>query len=315
MPSFTSCLESQSLTVSVVIVSYNSGHVLAECLSCLPKMVEIIVVDNNSADDSVDIARDHGATAISLPENVGFGPACNLGARTASGAFVFFVNPDVKLDSGAIEELSSAAMRYPNAGVLAPRIVHADGSTFCKDFSILCSPPANVSRPRRTPSGDCSVEMLLGAALFCRRDLFLELGGFDERIFLYFEDDDLCRRIRNAGWSLVHAHDAVARHGQGNSTRPKAGLTRFASFHWAVSKSYVARKHGAPFNPAVERRKAIMRGCLAALRFNPARRERYFGLAAGYTAVLNGALSGEKHHAVSSSPVKTPDASGAHHEY
>jgi GT2 family glycosyltransferase len=142
--------------------------------------------------------------------------------------------------------------------------------------------------------------MLLGAALFCRRALFLELGGFDERIFLYFEDDDLCRRIRNAGWSLVHAHDAVARHGQGNSTRPKAGLTHFSSFHWAVSKSYVTRKHGVPFNPAVEWSKAIMRGCLAALRFNSARRERYFGLAAGYLSVLRAKRFSAPHHPASS---------------
>jgi N-acetylglucosaminyl-diphospho-decaprenol L-rhamnosyltransferase len=272
--------------VSLVIVSHESGHVLGDCLSCAPADCEIIVADNGSADDSVNIARRCGARVLRVGENAGYARASNLGAAAASGEFVLFLNPDVRLERGAITALVAAARRYPGAAAFAPQLVNPDGTVFYRDYSLLCSAPRNKSTPKRPPVGDCSVEMLIGAALMCRRQAFIAIGGFDERIFLYYEDDDICRRLRQAGWSLVHVHDAVVRHEGGKSTRPGCAGTYFRSFHWAVSKTYVSRKHGVPLNPALEWRKAIVRGWMAALRGNLERRERYFGLASGYKAVM-----------------------------
>ncbi len=276
----------QNPAISIVIVSYNSGHILGECLARLPDTAEVIVVDNASSDDSVRVAEGFSVRLISLPENVGYGCACNLGAEAASGEFILFMNPDVRFEEGSIGRLADAAGHYPGAAAFAPRLVKPDGSIVFQDSSILCPPPHNKSKPRHVPAGDCCVEAMSGAAIFCRREAFLGLGGFDERIFLYYEDDDLCRRLRKAGWSLVYVHGALGRHEHGKSTRSKKGGTYFRSLHWAMSKSYVTRKHEVAFNPAKEWFKSILRGSLAALRFNSERRERHFGLASGYWSVM-----------------------------
>jgi N-acetylglucosaminyl-diphospho-decaprenol L-rhamnosyltransferase len=274
--------------ISIVIVSHNSGHILGECLERLPEAAEIIVVDNASGDDSVRVAEGYPVRLIGLPENVGYGRACNRGAEAASGEFILFINPDVRLEPGSIARLAEAVERYPGAAAFAPRLLKPDGSIVFQDSSILCSPPHNKSKPKHQPAGDCCVEAMSGAAMFCRREAFIGLGGFDERIFLYYEDDDLCRRLRKAGWSLVYVYGALGRHEHGKSTRSRKGAIYFRSFHWAVSKAYVTRKHNIAFHPAVELFKSIIRGSLAALRCNSQRRERHFGLAAGYWAVMTG---------------------------
>ncbi len=279
-------------SISIVIVSYNSGHILGECLGGLPDTAEVIVVDNASSDDSVSVAQRYPVRLISLPENVGYGPACNVGAEAASGDFILLMNPDVRFEPDTIAKLAEAAGRYPGAAAFAPRLLKPDGSVVFQDSSILCPPPHNKSKPKHVPAGDCCVEAMSGAAMLCRREAFLGLGGFDERIFLYYEDDDLCRRMRQAGWSLVYVHGALGRHEHGKSTRSKKGGTYFRSFHWAISKCYVTRKHGVAFHPPIEWFKSVMRGSLAALRFNPERRERHFGLAAGYWTVITRADRG-----------------------
>jgi N-acetylglucosaminyl-diphospho-decaprenol L-rhamnosyltransferase len=273
-------------SISIVIVSYNSGHILGECLDRLPDSAEVIVVDNASSDDSVRVAGNYPVLLLTLPQNAGYGPACNVGAREASGDFVLFLNPDVCLDAGSITKLAEAAEQYPCAAAFAPRLLKPDGSIVFQDSSILCQPPHNKSKPKHFPVGDCCVESMSGAAMFWRKEVFLRLGGFDERIFLYFEDDDICRRLRKAGWSIVYVHGAVGRHEHGKSTRIKKGGMYSRSFHWAVSKSYITRKHGVSFHTPMEWFKSILRGSLATLRFNSQRRERYFGLAAGYWTVM-----------------------------
>ena len=279
--------ENQSL--SIVIVSYNSGHILGECLARLPDSAEVIVVDNASSDDSARVAGNYPVRVLSLQQNLGYGRGCNMGAQAASGDFILFMNPDVRFEPGAFAKLAEAAERYPDAAAFAPRLMKPDGSIVFQDLSILCPPPHNKSKPKHRPAGDCCVESMSGAAMFWRKEAFLGLGGFDERIFLYFEDDEICRRLRKAGWSLVYVHGALGRHEHGKSTRSQKGGIYFRSFHWAVSKAYVTRKHGVTFRPPMEWLKSVIRGGLAALRFNSERRERYFGLAAGYWSVMTSA--------------------------
>ncbi len=277
--------------LSIVIVSHDSGHILGGCLSQLPSAAEIIVVDNASSDNSRSVARSCDAQLISLGENVGYGRACNIGVRAASRELVLIMNPDVRLEPDAIAKLTEAADLYPEAAAFTPRLIEPNGEVVFHDASVLGGAPRKKRKDKSAPTGDCSVEIISGAAMLCRRDVFLNVGGFDERIFLYYEDDDLCFRLRKAGWSLVYVNAATGRHDHGKSTRNGRAATFFRSFHWAVSKAYVTRKHGVPFHPRIEWFKATLRGCFAALRRNSTRRERYFGLAAGYRwAIIRSAL-------------------------
>ena len=128
--------------ISIVIVSYNSGHILGECLSRLPDSAEIIVVDNASSDNSARVAGNYPVRLLTLPQNVGYGCACNRGAEAASGDFILFMNPDVRLESGSIDRLAEAAEHYPGAAAFAPRLLKPDGNIVFQDFLNSLSAPS-----------------------------------------------------------------------------------------------------------------------------------------------------------------------------
>lgn len=275
--------------ITAIVVAYDSAAALPACLAALAREgVPAIVVDNASADDSAEVARAHGARVIRNALNEGYGRANNIGARAAESGFVLVLNPDVVLDPGAVQALVDAAGRYPEAGLLAPRIVEPDGRFFFQPRSLLSPYLTNPGGRLALPEGDCCAPFLSGACFLVRRELLLALGGFDPQIFLFYEDDDLCRRVADAGHALVHVHDAVARHARGASSAPKPGRVFKARWHQAWSRAYVSRKYGLP-NPApgmflVNAGKTL----LAALTFRRSLVERYAGSAAGALAFLLG---------------------------
>jgi GT2 family glycosyltransferase len=234
------------------------------------------------------VAEAHGARVIRSPRNEGYGRGNNLGIRAADAEYVLVVNPDVVLEPGAAAALLAAAERYPEAGMLAPRIVEPDGRFFYQPRSLLAPYLTNPKGARRPPEGDACVPFLSGACFMMRRSLFLELGGFDPEIFLFYEDDDLCRRVADAGCALVHVHGATARHGRGASSAKRPGHTFRVRWHLAWSRAYAARKWDlpseAPWTLLVNAPKALL--SLLALRRGLA--ERYGGSAAGALAFLRG---------------------------
>jgi N-acetylglucosaminyl-diphospho-decaprenol L-rhamnosyltransferase len=225
---------------------------------------------------------------LRIAQNEGYGRAANLGAGACETAFILIMNPDIVLDAGAVPALLQAAERYPDAGMLAPRVVEPDGRFFFQPRSLLSPYLSNPGGKLTLPEGDCCAPFLSGACVLVRRDLFLRLGGFDPNIFLFYEDDDLCRRIADAGHALVHVHDAVARHARGASSAAKPGRMFRARWHQAWSRAYVSRKYGLP-NPAA--RMLVLNAVKTVLALFSFRRsvvERYAGSAAGALASLVG---------------------------
>jgi GT2 family glycosyltransferase len=250
--------------------------------------VPTLVVDNASADDSAGLAERLGARVIRNRRNEGFGRANNLGARMVESPFLLICNPDVRVEAGSVAELLAASRRYPDAGFFAPRIVEPSGRIFFQPRSLLAPYLKNPSGPLVLPEGDACVPFASGACFLVRRDLFLRLGGFDERIFLFYEDDDLCRRIADAGAALIYVPCAVVRHGRGRSSSPKRGRIYRSRWHQAWSRAYVSRKYGLP-SPAL--RMAVENALKAAGAALVLRRdlvERYGGSAAGAFAFLRG---------------------------
>jgi GT2 family glycosyltransferase len=249
-PAESSSPPGPSPVLTAVIVAYDSAHALPECLAALEREgVPAIVVDNASADGSAAIAREAGARVVGMRANEGFGRAMNAGVRAAASELCLLVNPDLVLEQGAAAALVEAASLYPDAGLLAPRLVEPGGRFFFQRRSLLAPYLKNEKNRPCVPEGDCCAPFLSGAALLVRREQFLAMGGFDDRIFLFYEDDDLCRRVADAGLGLVHVHAAVARHGRGRSTAAKPGRILRARWHLAWSRCYVARKYGLR-NPA-----------------------------------------------------------------
>lgn len=231
--------------ITAIVVTYNSAGVLAACLKALTDNgAGIIVVDNASSDDTVAVAETFGVTVIRNTENLGYGRANNIGVRAASSEFVLIINPDAVLDAGALTALLATARAHPEAGLYAPRIFELDGREFFRSHSYLT--PGRGPLREIPPEGDVCTSFILGACLLMRRDVFLDMGGFDENIFLFYEDDDLCYRLVQMKRALIYVHDAVARHTSGGSSKRVKGTIYLVRFHQAWSKAYVARKYGRP---------------------------------------------------------------------
>jgi N-acetylglucosaminyl-diphospho-decaprenol L-rhamnosyltransferase len=230
-----------SARITAILVTYNSAGVVAGALQSLPAGTLAIVVDNASTDDSAAIAEGLGATVIRRADNAGFGVANNDGIAAATSDYVLFLNPDARLAPGSLERLIAAAEAHPDAGLLVPTIRKADGSVFEKHMTDLCAP---AYKPRST--GDDTLRAIAfasGAVVLARRATLTKLGGFDPAIFLYFEDDDLSRRVLDLGQIIVHVVDAEAVHAGNTSSPPSLAMTYMKSWHMAWSRSHVMRKH------------------------------------------------------------------------
>ena len=273
-----------------VVVTHDSAAALPGCLAALAaEDVPAIVVDNASRDRSAAVAEAAGAQVIRNARNEGYGRANNIGVRAATAArHVLILNPDVTLRPGATAALLAAAEAWPEAGLYAPRIVEPDGRFFYQPRSLLAPYLANPAGRRDLPEGDACAPYLSGACLMVDRDRFLTIGGFDENIFLFYEDDDLCRRVADAGHALVHVHRAQVLHGRGRSSAPERGRVFRTRWHGAWSRAYVARKYRLA-EPIL--RPLLVNGLKAALSALVLRRagiERYGGSAAGAFAALRG---------------------------
>lgn len=235
----------------VVIVNWNAGDQLTECLMSLAiserddwNFGQVVIVDNGSSDGSMEAAWRAAGTALPLhllknDSNRGFAAACNQGAVGGTGEYLLFLNPDARPEpsalSGAIHVLEST----PDAGVCGVRLVDANGKVHhtCARRPTprhFANQMLGLSRiaPRRFPGpileewdhgATRDVEHVMGAFYLIRRALFECLGGFDERFFVYLEDLDLSVRVQDAGFRILYLADAYAYHkGGGTSERVKA---------------------------------------------------------------------------------------------
>lgn len=240
--------------LSCVLVAFRSGGCLPQALQALRESLrgvahEIIVVNNSSIDTAeIDrICRDHGARFLQAARNLGYGAGCNYGAGHAVGQRLLFLNPDVTATPAAMNAL--LATLEGNRGVVAagPLFISPRGRVRAR-FVCLKSPflgAKSFRRGRRVPKRPIRTEFLSGGALLVRRDAFQAVQGFDENIFLFHEDDDLCLRLRPFG-ALRYAGHSVFRHDFGHSSPPNLDLARVRAWHLGYSKIYVARKHHRP---------------------------------------------------------------------
>ena len=278
-----------SPTIEAVVVTHDSADILPACLAAMTREgVPVIVVDNDSRDATVAVAEAAGARVLRMARNEGYGRANNAGVAASEAEFVLIANPDLVLDEGAVEALLAAARVYPDAGLLAPRIVEEDGRFFFQSRSLLSGFLRNEKGVACLPEADCCAPFLSGACLLVRREAFRAIGGFDPAIFLFYEDDDLCRRFSDAGHALVHVDGAVARHGRGKSSAPAPGRVFRSRWHQAWSRAYVSRKWKLASPAPAMFGLNVGRVLLSVFSFRRALMERYAGSAAGAWAFLRG---------------------------
>jgi N-acetylglucosaminyl-diphospho-decaprenol L-rhamnosyltransferase len=210
------------MTLSVVVVTFQSRDVIAGCLESLQEPV--VVVDNASEDGTAAFVREQfpSVRVLELERNVGFGAAANAGVDAVDSEYVLVLNPDARpLDDG-LASLQACAAAHPNAAIAVPALVDASGQPQPSRIGYptwrWTGSPAVTSFPgRRLASGDQG--FAVGAALLVRREAFRSVGGFDPDYFLFYEEVDLCLRLEQAGWGIVSCASATFRHAGGASTR------------------------------------------------------------------------------------------------
>ena len=292
-------------SVAVVIPSWNSAELLTRCLDSLRGQgeVETFVVDNGSSDGSVELLRERGIPHLTLAENRGFAAAVNLGVARTKAPLVLPLNADTELEPGALAALAAALGADPGLGGVAPRILQVEGEGRDVASARLYSAGMALTRDGRafeTGAGETQSPAWLrgrevfgvcGAACLLRRELFGELGGYDESFVSFYEDVDLNVRARVAGRRFAYVPEAVVWH-LGNASwqagfeRPGAENARLVARNRIVTQARFMPVAALPRIAAVEvgsllraarqgRLRATLRGKLEGLaRLPAALRER-----------------------------------------
>lgn len=223
--------------VAVVIVSYNTKELTLKCVasaieSAGDASLEIVVVDNASDDKSAGAikAAFPQARVIANERNAGFGAACNQAIRETIAPFVLLLNSDARLTAEAFRDLSDAMKADPRCGAAGCRLLDDEGAEAVRARNFLT--PLNQAaeyaglarilnwryfqrahRPNLDLKKlDCSVDWIDGACLLVRRSALDEVGLFDERFFMYSEDEDLCFRLKQSGWKICYSAAGAAFH-------------------------------------------------------------------------------------------------------
>lgn len=255
------------MKVSFIIVSWNVEELLKECIQSILRRsyffpIEVIVIDNASRDGSVTMVSQNfpSVKLICNDKNKGFGAACNQGIAAAMGEYIFLLNPDSTLEDSALETLVSYMDTHPDVGMSAPQIRNGDGSIqqsirgFPSSFSQLLillklrrwAPSLKALRRYFALDFDYTkneqeVDQPMGAAMIIRSSVLKKIGVFDEQFFLWFEEVDLCKRMRDAGYAIRYISSAHVVHYTGKSFSQQSILERQKNFFRSCGR-YV-RKH------------------------------------------------------------------------
>jgi len=225
--------------VTRLLVTYNSADILS--YSMLPEgTIATVAVDNASRDGTAEQAREIGYRVIAMESNAGYSSAIMTGLKSIKTEFALITNPDLKIEPDDIRKLVEAARAYPDCDVFVPRIFKPDGGEFFR-YETRFEPRV---KDRRPPEGDACVPTLSGAALLVRTKPFIANGGFDTKIFLYFEDDELSLRYQKNNWPMIFVGSAAAVHVGDASSPPDAAVNRIKHVSFGWSWAYVMALHG-----------------------------------------------------------------------
>ncbi len=232
-----------SAVLSVIIVSWNVRDLLQRALASVYASwgeqpgLEIIVVDNASHDDSVAMLRENfpGVHIIANTENRGFTGGNNQGLAAATGDFLLLLNPDTEVVDDALPRMAAYLQAHPDVGMVGPQLLNPDGSVqssrrrfptlpvlFLESTWLEKLAPRKLLRSyyaQEQPDDLVQdVDWITGAAMLTRRETVAQVGGMDEGFFMYSEELDWCRRIREAGWRVVYFPEARIVHYEGKSS-------------------------------------------------------------------------------------------------
>jgi len=240
--------------LSVIIVNYKSADFLKKCVDSIYDRInsavpfEIIIV-NNDIEEKLEMILENKAEIkiINNHKNLGFGAGNNVGAKLSQGEILLFLNPDTEIISLEIEEAFKLFEKNEELGVAGSRLYSRDGEiekwSAGYEFGILDLIKNNLGLSRNKKfwqKGNLvEADWVSAAALFIRKEIFQKIGGFDENFFMYFEDMDLCKRVKKAGKKILYQPNFSIKHIGGKSYPEK----KVQKADYYRSQEYYFKKH------------------------------------------------------------------------
>ena len=277
MTSASAVEKTRHTDIAAVLVNYNAGSDLTQALQSIAtdlagRTWEAVVVDNASSDGSerrVDEFAPY-ARLVRNATNAGFGRAVNQGVAASTAPFVLIMNPDCRLMRGAVRTLQAQLEAHDACAIVGPRVLDPDGAVqgsargdpdmltgvFGRTgrlrawFPWIAAARRNIVTDAAAGNASSSIEVdwVSGACMLVRRSAFESVGGFDERYFLYWEDADLCRRLRARGYRVRYVPGATAVHSVGRSSR-SAPAASIRAFHQSAYRYYATHVAPGALNP------------------------------------------------------------------
>ncbi|MFH1825935.1 MAG: glycosyltransferase family 2 protein [bacterium] len=245
--------------LSIVIVSWNVKNLLRECLDSIlanyeQLTVEIFVVDNASGDGTAAMVKLEfpQIKLIENKNNLGFTKANNQGIKLAAGQYIFILNPDTIIKPGALSQLVKFMNEHPQCGAVGPRLLNANTTLqpSCSAFptlktQLLTALFLDTFLPKWGHAETKEVDQPMGAAILLRREALDKIGVFDENIFIFYDEVDLCYRLKKAGYRIFFTPEAQVVHYGGQSFAQWKGLRASlrGGYIWRKSRNYFFKKH------------------------------------------------------------------------
>tara|TARA_B110001469_G_scaffold66867_1_gene63850 strand:- start:4476 stop:5309 length:834 start_codon:yes stop_codon:yes gene_type:complete len=260
-----------SSQLTIITVSYNSQKILTQCLAPLIESGKypVIIIDNASPDDSESVLKHRfpRAKTIALKQNIGYGRAANVGLEMVETPYALLINPDLKAGVEDIQQLLNHAL--------------TDSSQ-----TAIWGPASE--KKDNTGASPQAVKWISGCAMLFEMDKLRKIGLFDENIFLFFEETDLCERAQAMGFTVKQCNDVYFEHLLGQASTPSPTIEQLKNWHFGWSSAYFHAKHkllSKKTNPTrrlfTYRRKSIF-------NLNSTSRIKYKNRANGIRAFLNG---------------------------
>jgi len=254
------------LDISIIIVNWNVRDLLEKCLTSIFKQTqgisfEVFVIDNDSTDKSVEMVKEKfpQVKLIANRENRGFAAANNQGIKKARGEFVLLLNPDTEILDNALAKMVNFMRENKNVGVAGCKLLNSDKTlqpsvrrfpTLFSQVLILFKihhflPNLKTFRQYFAKDFDYSktqeADQVMGAFFMIREEIFDQIGYLDENYFIWFEEVDFCKRVKNAGWKVIYTPGAKVVHHCSQSFKQVLSLKKQRIFN--KSLSYYFKKH------------------------------------------------------------------------
>ena len=217
--------------ITVVITSFKSGNKIFECINSISQEIKILVIENsNDSDLKTRLNKDYkNVECVLSKENLGYAKGNNLGLKNVSTKFALIINPDAKLEKNAISNFFISAKNKPNFSIISPMIQEGQ----------------NENDLIKSENNLIEVETVKGFAMFLNLEQFKEIGFFDDNFFIYFEEIDLCRRLRYKNKKIFLDSNIIVFHPKGGSHDDNINFEMEISrnWHWMWSTFYFHKKY------------------------------------------------------------------------